>query len=153
MNTRIFKLYIIKALVVASLMASGAVFLVLAATFTSSRVPQPQCGQWEFAVNIDQYFPAYNKWLWDISHPVNKDVSDCYLGTRTLGYIPVYLPYTPTGKMSGWYPWIVSPGESYYAILAVEASPNLHSPRIIERTRQDESEYYQQILQKFHKAP
>lgn len=65
MNTRIFKLYILKALGVASLMASGAVFLVLAATFTSSKSlnrinPLSKYKQWEYNISVDKLFPKAN---------------------------------------------------------------------------------------------
>lgn len=137
MNTRIVKLYILKALGVASLMASGAVFLVLAATFTSSKKQRIRNGYWEYVVNIDQYFPTYNKWLWRISHNDEKDVSQCYLQPRYPGYIPVYHVYRPTGQLGGWQPWVQGNYTQHFALLAAEAAPNLHTASVIEQAKHE----------------
>ncbi len=65
MNTRLVKLYLLKALGVASLMVSGAIFLVLAATFTSSKSlkrinPLSKYKQWEYNISVDKLFPKAN---------------------------------------------------------------------------------------------
>lgn len=136
MNTRDFKLYILKTLGVASLMALGAVFLVLAATFTSSKKQRIRNGRWELVVNIDRYFPTYNKWLWRISHNDEKDVSQCYFPPRRSGYIPVYHPYRPTGQEGGGGGgWVQDDYNIRFALLAAESAPKFHTAYIVEKVK------------------
>lgn len=99
MNTRGFKLYILKALGVASLMASGAVFVVLAATFTSSKSlkrinPLSKYKQWEHNISVDKIFPKANdSFARRFGPKPNPDIHSCP------PYVFRYLirDYNPTG--------------------------------------------------------
>ncbi len=95
MNTRIVKLYILKALGVASLMASGAVFLVLAATFTSSRFQRIKNREWEYAVNVDRFFPQKDESFAKLFNPKpNPDITSC--GLKVVFGLDLY--YNSTGR-------------------------------------------------------
>ncbi|MBD1209112.1 MAG: hypothetical protein H9535_11810 [Ignavibacteria bacterium] len=101
MNTRDFKLYILKTLGVASLMALGAVFLVLAATFTSSKSLKNYRPafkiydkRWEYNVDIDRFFPKANdSFARRFGPKPNLDIHSCP------PYVFRYLirDYNPTG--------------------------------------------------------
>lgn len=117
MNTHIVKLYIIKALGVASLMVSGAVFLVLAATFTSSRFQRIRNGYWEDVIDGDKYFPSYNKWLYQMKiRSLERAGSGC---------IPISKPSARSSHERSYKIW--KDQTMRLSIVAAEAAPNLHS--------------------------
>jgi hypothetical protein len=123
MNTRIFKLYILKALGVASLMASGAVFLVLAATFTSSKKQRIRNGYWEDIIDPDKYFPRYNKWLWEMSLRSEPNQSSCRMRL------------VRSSRERNYQTW--QDQTMRYAIVAVESSSALHTTSVINQAKQE----------------
>lgn len=121
MNTRDFKLYILKTLGVASLMALGAVFLVLAATFTSSKKQRIRNGYWEYVIDVDKYFPSYNKWLWKMSEYSNRNSN------------MILYRYPRSSHERSYKIW--KDQTIRLSIVAAEASPNLHSS-VLHQARQ-----------------
>ncbi len=125
MNTRVFKLYLLKALGVALLMASGAVFLVLAATFTSSKTKHLRNGDWEYAIDTDKYFPERNEWLWQMKLRVLKRE----------GYVCLPMRLARSSHERHYRVW--QDQTMRYAIVAAESSSLLHTTSIINQAKQE----------------